>query len=130
MTTTLGFTVVGYLQASSHDLILGIQFLVPKIGSRHSYCLISRFCFCGENVRRSFVVCSQDLIFRTDKKSSIWCQKNHWAKFVSAFHLSRRVSDENRACSIPIHCFKIMDPCLGRSFSMCSHNPKEQKLDP
>ena len=44
-------------------------------------------------------------------------------KFVGACYLSRRVSDENRACSISIRVFKITDPCVGRSFSLCSHYP-------
>ena len=43
--------------------------------------------------------------------------------FVGTFHLSRRVSDENRTCSIFIRFFKLTDPCVGRSFSMCSHHP-------
>ena len=37
-------------------------------------------------------------------------------KFVGTFHLSRRVSDENRACSISIRFFKIKDPFDGRLF--------------
>ena len=49
------------------------------------------------------------------KESSIWRQDDH-AKFVGAFHLSRRVSDENRACSISIRFFKITDSFDGRSF--------------
>ena len=53
------------------------RFLVPKIGSRRSDGPISRFRFCDENVGRSFVVCSHDPIFRTNKKSSIWCQNDH-----------------------------------------------------
>ena len=65
------------LKARSHDPFLRIRFLVPKIGSRRSDGPISRFRFCGENVGRSFVVCSQDLIFRTDKESSIWRQNDH-----------------------------------------------------
>ena len=80
---------------------------------------ISRFRFCGENVGRSFVVCSHDTFFRTNKESSIWRQNDH-AKFVGAFHLSRRVSDEN---TISIRVFKITDPFDGRSFLMCSHYP-------
>ena len=64
---------------------------------------------------------SHDLFFRTDKKSSIWRQDNH-ANIVGAFHLSRRVSEENRACSFSIHFFKITDPFDGRSFLMCSHD--------
>ena len=57
--------------------ILRIRFLVPKIGSRRSDGPISRFRFCGENVGRSFVVCSHDPIFGTDKESSIWRQNDH-----------------------------------------------------
>ena len=54
--------------------------------------------FCGENIGRSFVVCSHDSFSRTNKESSIWRQNDH-AKFVGAFHLSRRVSDENKSRS-------------------------------
>ena len=32
--------------------------------------------FCGENVGKSFVVCSHDPIFRTNKESSIWRQND------------------------------------------------------
>ena len=110
------------LKARSHDPFLRIRFLVPKTGSGRSYSPISRFCFCGENVGRSFVMCSHDPFFSTNKESSIWRQNDH-AKFVGAFHLSRRVSDENRACSIPSVFFKITDPFDGRSFLMCSHDP-------
>ena len=73
--------------------------MVPKTGSRRSDGPISRFRFCGENVGRSFAVCLDDPFFRTDKESSIWRQNDH-AKTVGDFHLSRRASDENRACSI------------------------------
>ena len=66
-------------------------------------------------------MCSHGPIFRTNKESSIWRQNDH-AKFVGAFHLSRRVSDENRACSVCIRFFKITDPCDGRSFLMCLHD--------
>ena len=68
------------------------------------------------------MVCSHDPFFRNNKESSIWPQSNH-VKFVGAFHLSRRVSDENRACSISIRFFKIKDPFHGRLFLMCSHEP-------
>ena len=54
------------IMARSHDPILRIRFLVPKIGRRRSDGLISRFRFCGEDVGRSFVVCSHDPIFRTN----------------------------------------------------------------
>ena len=58
-------------------------------------------------------MCSHDPFFRTNKES----------KFVGAFYLSRRESDENRACSISIRFFKIKDPFDGRSFLMCSYDP-------
>ena len=67
-------------------------------------------------------MCSHDPFFRTNKESSIWLQNDH-AKFVGAVHLSRRVSNENRACSISTRFFKIKDPFDGRSFLMCSHDP-------
>ena len=58
-----------FLKAHSQDPILRIRFLFRKIGSRCSDGPISRFCLCDENVRRSYVVCSHDPIFRTDKES-------------------------------------------------------------
>ena len=67
-------------------------------------------------------MCSHDPYFRTNKKSSIR-RHNDYAKFVGAFHLSRRMPDENKACSISIRFFKITDPFDGRSFLMCSHDP-------
>ena len=64
-------------KARSHNPILSrIRFSVPKIGSRHSDGPISRFRFCDENLRRSFVVCLHDPIFRTNKDSLIW-QNDH-----------------------------------------------------
>ena len=44
-----------YVKTRSHDPILRIQFLVPKIGKSRSDGPISTFRFCGENVGRSFV---------------------------------------------------------------------------
>ena len=111
-----------YIEARSHDPFLRIRFLVPKTGSRRSDGPISRFCFCGENVRRPYVVCSHDPFFRTNKEPLIWRQNDH-SKFVSAFHLSRRVLAENRACSNSICFVKITDPFDKRSFLMCSHDP-------
>ena len=67
-------------------------------------------------------MCSHDPFFRTNIESLIWRQNGH-EKFVGAFHLSKRVSDENRTCSISIRFFKITDPFDGRSFLMCSHDP-------
>ena len=68
------------------------------------------------------MVCSHYPFFSTNKDSSIWRQNDH-AKFVGAFHLSRRMSDKNRTCSFSIRFFKITDPFDGRSFLMCSHDP-------
>ena len=65
------------VKARSHDPILRIRFLVPKTGSRRSDGPMSRFRFCGENVGSSFVVCSHDPIFRTNKEPSIWRQNDH-----------------------------------------------------
>ena len=102
------------------------RFLVPKIGSRRSDCPISRFRFCDENVGRSFVVCSHDPIFRTNKKSSIWCQNDHSdivqnlsAPFIFQEECLMKIE---HALFLSVF-FKIMDPCFGRSFSMCSHDP-------
>ena len=64
-------------RALSYDPILRVQFLVPKIGRRRSDGPISRFRFCGENIGRSFAVCSHDPIFRTNKESSIWRLNYH-----------------------------------------------------
>ena len=51
--------------------------MVPKIGSRRSDDASSRFRFCSENVERSFVVCSHNPIFGTNRESSIWRQNDH-----------------------------------------------------
>ena len=89
--TTLKTNKCIIIKARSHDPILRIRFLVSKIGSKCSNGSISRFRFCGQNVGRSYVVCSHDPIFRTNKETSIW----RHAKFVGAFHLSKRVLDQN-----------------------------------
>ena len=65
-----------HVKACSDDPFLRIRFLVPKTGSRRSDGPTSRFRFCGENVGRSFVVCSHDPSFRTNKESSIWRQND------------------------------------------------------
>ena len=115
------------VKVRSHDSNLRIRFLVSKIAGRCSDGLISRFRFCGENVRRSFVVCSHDPIFRTDNESSIWPQSDHRdiIQNLSAPFIFQEepVSDENRVCSISIRFFKLTDLCVGMSFSMCSHDP-------
>ena len=66
-------------------------------------------------------MCSHDPFFRTNRESSIWRQNDH-TNFVGAFHVSRRVSDEDRACSVSIRFFKVTDPFDGRSFLMRSHD--------
>ena len=98
------------LKACSDNPFLRIRFLVSKTGSRRSDGPISRFRFCGENVGRSFVVCSHDPFFRTNKESSI-CTKRS-CKIVGAFH-----------ALFPSVFFKITDPFDRRSFLMCSHDP-------
>ena len=77
-------------------------------------------------VRISEVVCSQDPIFRTHKESSIWRQNdqrdimpNLSAPFI--FQEDCRMKIEH--VLFPSVFFKITDPCIGRSFSMCSHDP-------
>ena len=81
-------------KARSDDPFLRIRFLVPKTGSRRPDGPISRFRFCGENVGRSFVVCSHDPFIRTNKESSIWRQNDH-AKFVGIFHGECRMKTEH-----------------------------------
>ena len=95
--TDQGFSahkILATVKAHSGDLFLRIRFYVPKTESRRSDGPISRFHFCGENVGRSFVVCSHDPFFRTNRESLIWRQNDH-AEFVGAFYLSMRVSGEN-----------------------------------
>ena len=55
--------------------------MFPKIRSRRSDGPISKFRICGENVGRSFVVCSHDPIFKTNKESSIWRRNDHRIRF-------------------------------------------------
>ena len=71
-------------------------------------------------------MCSHDPIFGTGKESPIWCQNDHrdiMQNLSAPFIFQVKVSDENRACSISIRFFKLTDPFVGRSFSMCSHDP-------
>ena len=111
---------------SSHDPMLRILFLVPKIGRRRSDGPILRFRFCGENVGRSIVESSHDPIFRTNKESSIWRQndyrdimQNLSAPFIFPEECRMKIS------MFYFHpfFFRIRDPCVGRSFSRCSHDP-------
>ena len=66
-------------------------------------------------------MCSRDSFFRTNKESSIWRQ-NHHAKFVGAFHVSKRVSGENRTCSVSIHFFSKLWIPLMEGHLICSHD--------
>ena len=96
--------------------------MVPKIGSKRSDGPISRFRFCDENFGRSFVVCSHDPFFRTNKESSIWRQNDN-AKLLVPF-----IFQEERRMKIghvlfPSFFFKITDLFDGRSFLMCLHDP-------
>ena len=107
-------TVISTLKARSDDQVLRIQFFGSKNWKQALGRSDFKVPFCGKNVERSFVVCSHHRFFRTNKESSIWRQNNH-AKFVGAFHLSKRISDENRAYFISIRFFKITDPFDARS---------------
>ena len=100
--------------------------LGSKIESRRSDSLISRFRFCGENVGRSFVVCSNGPIFITNKESSIWRQNDHrdiMQNLSALFIFQEECQMKIEHVLFPSVFFKIMDPCVGRSFSMCSHDP-------
>ena len=100
--------------------------MVRKIGSRHSDGPISRLRFCGENVGRSFVVCSQDPISRTNKESLIWRQNDHrdiMQNLLAPFIFQEKCRMKIEHVLFPSVFFKITDPCVGRSFSMCLHDP-------
>ena len=122
------------LKACSRYQILRIRYLVLKIGSRRSDGPNLRFRFCGENVGRSFVVCSQDPIFRTNKESSIWHQNDHRdiMQNLSASFIFQEECWMKMEHVLFTSIFQITDPCIGRSFSMCSHDPifgNQQKSD-
>ena len=106
----------GNAKAGSHDPILRIRFLVPKIGSRRSDCPISRFRFCGENVVMSFVVCSDDPIFGTNKESSMDNLQNLSAPFI--FQEECRMKIEHFLFPSVFSNLRIRV-----SFSMCSFDP-------
>ena len=96
--------------------------MVPKTGSRHSEGPISRFRFGGENVGRSFAMCSHDQFFRTNKESSIWLKmimQNLLVPFI--FQGECRMKIEHVLFSSVL--FKIQDHFYGRSFLMCLHDP-------
>ena len=63
-----------YLKVLSHDPFLRIRFLVQKLEAGVQTVLFQGSVFVVRNVRRSFVVCSHDPFFRTNKESSIWRQ--------------------------------------------------------
>ena len=123
-----------FAKVRSHDPILRTRFLVPKIGSRRSEDLISRFRFCGENIGRSFIVCSQEQIFRTNKESSIWRQNDHMDIMQNLSALfSRKISDENRACSVSIRFFQNYGSiCWKVIFNVFTRSDfrNQQKSDP
>ena len=50
--------------------------------------------------------CVHTIRFSELTKNLQFGAKNDHAKFVGAFHLSRRVLDENKACSISIRFFQ------------------------
>ena len=118
--------LIDSIKSRSHHPILRIRFFIPKIGSWCSDAPISRFRFCGENVGRSFVVCSHDPIFSTNKESSIWRQNDHrdiMQNLSAPFIFQKEGRKKIEHVLSPSIFFKITVPCLGRSFSMCSHGP-------
>ena len=110
-----------WLKARSIYPILKIQFLVPKIRSRRSDGPISRLVF--EKTGRSFIVCSHEPIFRTNRifnmapKQSQGCH----AKFANAFHLPRRVLMKIEHFIFPSVFFKLTDPFVGTSLGTLSN---------
>ena len=115
-----------YLKARSHDPISRIRFLVPKIGSRRSDVLFQGTVFVVRMSEGHFSVCVHKIRFQNWQKNLQFGVKTITGiscKFVGAFHLSKRVSHENRACSIPSVFFRLTDSCVGRSFSMCWQDP-------
>ena len=78
-------TINKFLNARLHDPIFRIRFLVPEIGNRRSDGPILRFCFCGENVGRSFVVCPHHPIMRFEN----WKQAFRGSDFKVYVHMIR-----------------------------------------
>ena len=118
--------IVVLLKARFHDPFLRIRFLVLKIGSRRSDGPISRFRFCGENVGRSFITIrfselTKNLQFGAKTITGILCK------------ICRRLFIFQEECQMkmehvlfPSFFLKITDLCVGRSFSMYSHDPISQ----
>ena len=68
---------------------------------------------------------SHDSIFRTDKESSIWQQNDHrdiLQNLLASFIFQEECRTKIEHVLFPSAVFRIMDPCVGRSFSMCSHD--------
>ena len=72
------------------------------------------------------VICNvHDPIFRTDKESSIWHQNDHrdiMQNLSEPFIFQEECRMKIEHVLFPSVFFKVMDPCIGRSFSMCSHD--------
>ena len=74
----------------------------------------------------SFVVCSHDPIFRANKESSIWLQNDHrdiMQNLSAPFIFQEECRMKIEHVLFPPVFSKITDPSVGRSFSMCSHDP-------
>ena len=70
-------------------------------------------------------MCSHDPIFRTNKESSVWRQNDHRdilqnlsARFICQEECRMKIEH----VLFPSVFFKITDPCVGRLFSLCSHD--------
>ena len=71
-------------------------------------------------------MCSHDRIFITNKESSIWRQNDHrdiMQNLSAPFIFQEECRMKIKHALFPSVFFKIMDLCVGRSFSMCSHDP-------
>ena len=71
-------------------------------------------------------MCSHDPIFRTDKESSIWRQNDHrdiTQNLSAPFIFQEECLMKLKLVLFPSVFVKITDPCVGRSFLMCSYDP-------
>ena len=72
-------------------------------------------------------MCSHDPIFRTNKESSIWRQNDRRdivQDLLAPFIFQEECGMKTEHVLFPsVFFFKITDPYVGRSFSMCSHDP-------
>ena len=98
--------------------------MVPKTGSRRSDSPISRFRFCGENVGRSFVVCSHDPFFSELTKNLQFGAKTIVQNLSVPFIFQGECRMKIEHVLFPSVFFKITDPFDGRSYLIYSHDSR------